>query len=56
MYDVFAAVNKNTVSILDNLLLVCAIAFSNSKSAGFLSPRRINSAFSCLQKSIVKPL
>ena len=55
IYEVFAAVNKNTVSILDKRLLVCAMAFSNSKSAGLRKPRNINWAFSSLHKSIVKP-
>ena len=37
--------NKNIVSIGAKSLLVCAIAFSNSKSAGFRNPLSINSLF-----------
>ena len=45
-----------TVSIFDKVRLVCAIAFSNSKSAGFLRPRKINFACSFWHKSMVKPV
>jgi len=44
MYDVLAAVNKKTVSMGAKSLFVCAIAFSNSKSAGFLRPRKMKDA------------
>ena len=37
-------------------LLVCAMAFSNSKSAGFRRPLIIYSIACVLQKSTVKPL
>ena len=53
--EVLAAVNKKTVSILESFLLVCAIAFSNSKSAGLRKPLNMKLAFSFLAKSIVKP-
>ena len=43
------------MSISVSLWLVCAIAFSNSKSAGFLNPLRIKSALTFLQKSTVRP-
>ena len=42
--DVLAEVNKKTVSIPDSFLLVCAMAFSNSKSAGFRNPFNIKFA------------
>ena len=36
--EVLVVVSRKTVSIPDNFLLVWAMAFSNSKSAGFLKP------------------
>ena len=46
MNDLPEEVSKNTVSnfLFAKVLLVCAIAFSNSKSAGFLKPLNINCA------------
>ena len=49
-------VKKNIVSIPVISLLVRAILFSNSKSAGFLRPLIINSILFFLQKSTVSPL
>ena len=53
--EVSALVSRNIVSIPDNFLFVCAIAFSNSKSAGFRRPLKINSALILLQYSTVNP-
>ena len=56
MNDVSAEVNKKIVSIGARFRFVCAMAFSNSKSAGFRSPLKINSTPISLQKSTVNPL
>ena len=52
----FADVNKKIVSISESILLVLAIAFSNSKSPVFLTPLTIKFAPTFLQKSIVRQL
>ena len=51
----FGDVKKKIVSISSRLLLNKAIFFSNSKSAGFLSPLTICLMFLVLQNSAVKP-
>jgi len=53
--EVSAEVNKKTVSIPDSFRLVCAMAFSNSKSAGFLSPLSKNLAPTLSQNLTVNP-
>ena len=52
IYEKSAAVKRKRVSIPESLRLVCATLFSNSKSAGFLSPLTIAVAFTSLQKFI----
>ena len=53
--EVLEAVNKKTVSTAASFLLVWAMAFSNSKSAGLRNPRYINFTPISFQKSTVSP-
>ena len=55
MNAVLASVSKKTVSIPVNNWLVCAIAFSNSKSAGFLNPLKIKLASTFYKKKLLNP-